>query len=72
MHVIVTVVFLGLAYFNYFEPSPCTVPGPYGFLTSMWFMYFLMGIAHSCTWIFTVWRPSDCGCSSEPASVPNK
>ena len=43
--------FLALAAVSYLAPSPmCTVPGPYGFLTGMWFMYLVMGAAHSAAW----------------------
>jgi hypothetical protein len=45
-------VFLALAIIGYLQPSPlCTIPGPYGFLTSMWFMYLVMGAAHSAPWL---------------------
>lgn len=69
VHMIVSLVFLGLAYVNYFQPSPlCTVPGPYGFLSSMWLMYLLMGIAHSTLWLSVFKRGADCcDCSSEPS-----
>jgi hypothetical protein len=49
--------FLALAVVSYLQPSPmCTVPGPYGFLTSMWFMYAVMAAAHSGAWVPLVGR----------------
>ena len=43
--------FLALATVSYLQPSPiCMIPGPYGFLTSMWFMYVVMAAAHSYAW----------------------
>lgn len=45
-------VFLALAVISYVQPSPiCTVPGPYGFLTSMWFMFSVMAVTHSGEWL---------------------
>jgi hypothetical protein len=45
-------VFLALAAVSYLQPSPlCTVPGPYGFLTGMWFMYVVMAAAHAAPWL---------------------
>jgi hypothetical protein len=45
-------VFFALGVVSYLQPSPmCTVPGPYGFLTGMWFMYLVMGVAHSGAWL---------------------
>jgi hypothetical protein len=43
--------FMALAAISFFAPSPiCTIPGPVGFLTSMWFMYLVMAAAHSGAW----------------------
>lgn len=74
MHIIVTIVFLALAYINYVQPSPlCTVPGPYGFLSSMWLMYLVMGAAHFCLWLTLINKThaSAC-CCSNPSEPTNK
>jgi hypothetical protein len=74
-------VFLVLAAVSYSQPSPmCTVPGPYGFLTSMWFMYAVMAAAHSGAWLViaerllskkpaAALRPLDC-CEPELTEAP--
>jgi succinate-acetate transporter protein len=72
MHFIITFIFLVLAVINYVQPSPlCTVPGTFGFLSSMWFMYLIMAIAHLCLWLTLANKThsEDCGCSIVKAST---
>ena len=77
MHMIATLVFLALAYFNYLAPSPlCTVPGPLGFLSSMWFMYVLMAVVHCGMTLASLRKGACCDCgetaTSEPRPLPSK
>jgi succinate-acetate transporter protein len=72
MHFIITFIFLVLAVVNYVQPSPlCSVPGTFGFLSSMWFMYLIMAVAHLCLWLTIAPKtPSeDCCCSTVKAST---
>jgi hypothetical protein len=59
-------VFLALAVISFIQPSPlCSIPGPYGFLTGMGFMYVLMAVAHSPAW-FPIIAKLLPGASSKP------
>ena len=51
-------IFLLMAVVAYLQYPPlCTVPGNLGFLSSMWFMYVIMGAVHSSPWLALARRP---------------
>ena len=53
-----TPLFLALAIINYGEAVYlCVIPGAFGFLGSMWFMYLLMALVHLDCWVNWFMRP---------------
>jgi hypothetical protein len=51
-------IFFIMAFFTYYQmPGLCSVPGSYGYLSSMWFMYVVMGAVHASPWFLLVWEP---------------
>jgi hypothetical protein len=52
LKLIATPVFLSLAMVNYNEAIYlCVIPGPFSFLSSMWFMYLVMAVIHIDAWL---------------------
>lgn len=52
LKLIATPLFLALAMVNYQEGvSLCVLPGPFGFLGTMWFMYLAMAVVHIDGWV---------------------
>ena len=50
-------IFLLMGFIAYLQHPPlCTAPGELGFLSSMWFMYGVMGVVHSGPWLSLVWQ----------------
>jgi len=51
-----TPIFLLMAFVTYFQLPPlCAVPGSFGFLSTMWLMYAIMGVVHSGPWFSLAW-----------------
>jgi hypothetical protein len=51
-------IFFIMAFLTYVQmPGLCAVPGGYGYLSSMWFMYVVMGAVHASPWFLLVWEP---------------
>jgi hypothetical protein len=51
-------IFFLMAWITYLEgPGMCSIPGDFGYLGSMWFMYVVMGAVHASPWFWLVWDP---------------
>lgn len=53
-----TPIFFLMALVTYYQaPSMCTAPGEFGFLSTMWAMYVIMGVVHASPWLLLAWVP---------------
>ncbi len=49
-------IFFFMAFVTYFQaPQMCTVSGNFGYLSTMWLMYVIMGVVHSGPWWSLSW-----------------
>ena len=49
-------IFFLMAFVTYFQaPQMCTVSGDFGYLSTMWLMYVIMGAVHSSPWALLAW-----------------
>lgn len=68
-----TPIFILMALITYYQgPSICTVSGDFGFLSSMWLMYVVMGVVHVSPWFSWAWsftRPSRKRCGGDTSSA---
>jgi hypothetical protein len=51
-------IFFIMALVTYLHmPALCAATGDYGYLSSMWLMYAIMGAVHASPWFWLVWEP---------------
>ena len=51
-------IFFIMALVTYFQmPGLCSAPGSFGYLSSMWLMYVIMGAVHVSPWFQLAWEP---------------
>ena len=51
-------IFFLMGFVTYIQaPLMCTVSGDFGFLSTMWMMYVIMGVVHSSPWALLAWDP---------------
>jgi hypothetical protein len=56
-------IFFLMALVTYFQvPAMCVVMGDFGFLSTMWMMYVIMGAVHSSPWLLLAWTPLKSAC----------